>query len=180
MILVSIDPGLDLVAFARWEWERLGEPVDRALREVVSRSTAPDTPIEQRLLAIQDDAQRVCAGADLVIIERPNRGAAYDRNVHKANAVMSSLYWSTLASGALISGLARAGLRVQLLEVSTVKKDTKQAVARGLLHRTGLQPVGHRRTAWNKDELDAVAVGMQAMGDPTIARLAFPPAGRAA
>src|SRR5690606_15085820 len=157
---------LDQVAAARWEWAHTSQPAERALRGVQVAGTNPDLSIDTRLSILSSwlthELQVVPTLA--VIIEKPSRGGMYDRSRHVMVAVQESLYWSTLASGALVLTCRLAGVRVELLEVGTLKKEKKHAIARRVIEAAGLK-LPPRRKVWREDELDAVAVGCQAMAD---------------
>ncbi len=172
---LSVDPGLDTVAIAVWEWATVNQVARIQSIELIRTST--DEPLASRLQVIQTACRQFALDWPVsgVVIEQPNRGGAYDRNRGIAEAVLRRMYLSALGAGAAMVGFTAAGARVELLEVGEVKKGVKQQQAHLLLTRERIALPG-RRTVWSADELDAVAVGMQAIADWRYRWLATAPA----
>ncbi len=174
VMFLSVDPGLDEIAIAEYNWNNLRQSPSEALVAVHRITTKPTDPIRDRLyhiftsveplvLAPPDMPPRGCVG---VVIEKPPRGGIYRRSQREMVAVMQSMYWSNLATGALIAAFAFRGIAVELLEPpERMTKENKQQFGARILSTSGLKPTAPRRT-WSDDDRDAAAIGMQVMSDP--------------
>jgi hypothetical protein len=163
---ISIDPGLDVVAAAGWDWKAPGQSHVAALRWVTTFHTSPDDGMSDRLHQIGKWVRELADSWSQVkgiVIELPRRGGMYDRSAHKAAAVMSKVLLSSMASGAMLSALWGA-TTTHLLEAPTTQKKLKQDRALAVLQAAGMaKPISKRGRKWSEDELDAVAIGMQVM-----------------
>jgi hypothetical protein len=177
MTFISIDPGLDEVGVATWLWTHRNQSPANALCGVHLIRTPTDASISDRLRAIARELTEYLASYDPeqlrgIVMEKPARGGIYRRSEGRAQvSIMANMYHQNLAAGAIVLACGQAGFQVELLEAPAMKKETKQAFGLRTITAANLELPAKRR-AWSPDEKDAVAVGLQAMRNPTLRHLA--------
>lgn len=168
MRLLSVDPGLDAIAIARWDLAR-PSPTG-ALLGVHRILTDGDLPLPQRLndLAatfarlVRPDGLTGLQALTVVVIEMPGSQAIYQRNQNPAvmKAVVTSMLDSSLATGVLLAESGHA-THCLALQADTTPKAKKQAIADLFLREAHMPAPAAPRRVWSGDELDAVYVGLR-------------------
>lgn len=169
MKFVTCDPGLDLVAFALWDWTHWGQDPARALQKLETIDTDTGWELPRRIMKIATETRRILGPArgQSFIIEVPMRGIYGGRDKPgMLEAVMKSMVNSSMATGAIVVGADSAGMMVRMLKASSMKKQKKYDLGVEILDRSTLVLPGRRRQ-WGKDEADAVVIGVQVMQDPS-------------
>jgi hypothetical protein len=181
MILVSIDPGLDVTGLAVFDipprppradglfapsWVSASETSKAACcGDVRCVRTKPETPMPARLARLAGELRDLLetVGANLVLVEVPAvAGGAYHgkrgRGGHGVNVASMGAYFSAL--GVILAAAHETTGRVIECAASGAKKPVKRAIAVGAL-KAARVPL----KLTNQDAADAVFVGLAAPWD---------------
>lgn len=150
MILIAFDPGLDEVAGAVFDTDRI--PAERDPRDVdgylaaahalvtIARcKTSPRDPISRRCGILAQWAYHVCGehGAELAYIEMPPIWHAKTMKKQGTGGVLKARAKLNRALGALMAGLARSGVTVNEVPADRGRKEARRDRVDHLMRMAG-------------------------------------------
>lgn len=168
MILLALDPGLDLTGWAAFRVPRIPPVQPNQFRGALLGSGAfgsgPGAELPERLLQLHRGLAEVIAAhqPDLVVVEIPRIAGSYARTRAAAKTadgpMLGDLATMHRATGALLLAARLLGVEADTRRASAMKKPLKSAWVVNIWPE-----LGNRKS--NADQRDAIHLGATALGD---------------
>lgn len=164
-VMVAVDPGIDYVAAAVFEWGEMPSTAVETVggfQRIESVRTKPKTPLPDRLLAIAEFSENVVrsSGADWLAVEMP---PTWHAKLQKGRIPPANLLKSVAKLNMAIGATWAGGGRVEHVELVEVEAPSQSKVERhASLER--LMKVNGWKPLTNEDQRDALWTGVLAVG----------------